>query len=158
IHALKTWRHYLLGREFEAHTDHRTLQHLFTQSNISARQARWMEILQEFNVNIVYKPGTHNIVADSLSRRPDRRINSVSTLSSDSLQEIREAYLDDIDFRDVYHALTRPAGAVPSSLRTHISRYSLVDGLLWYDKYRLCVPRLDQLRRNILHDNHDAPI
>ena len=41
IHALRTWRHYLLGKQFKIATDHHSLKYLMTQTNLSKRQARW---------------------------------------------------------------------------------------------------------------------
>ena len=40
VHALKMWRHYLMGRRFELRTDHRGLKYLFDQLTINARKAR----------------------------------------------------------------------------------------------------------------------
>lgn len=37
IHALKMWRHYLLGRQFVLMTDHIGLRYLFDQPNVNAR-------------------------------------------------------------------------------------------------------------------------
>jgi hypothetical protein len=36
--ALKLWRHYLVGRNFELKMDHQSLKHLFTQRDLNARQ------------------------------------------------------------------------------------------------------------------------
>ena len=36
--ALKLWRHYLVGRKFEFKTNHQSLKHLFTQTDLNARQ------------------------------------------------------------------------------------------------------------------------
>ena len=41
VHALRLWRHYLVGRKFELKTIHNGLQHIFTQSNLNVRQRRW---------------------------------------------------------------------------------------------------------------------
>lgn len=38
MHALTKWRHFLLGQKFELHSDHRSLQYLFTQPDLNARQ------------------------------------------------------------------------------------------------------------------------
>ena len=37
VHALVHCRHFLLGHRFELHSDHRSLQYIFTQPNLNAR-------------------------------------------------------------------------------------------------------------------------
>ena len=60
VYALKVWRHYLIGRKFELKTDHCGLQHIFTQSDLNARQRRWSELLSEYDFEITYIKGTVN--------------------------------------------------------------------------------------------------
>jgi hypothetical protein len=36
--ALKLWRHYHVGQNFELKMDHQSLKHLFTQRDLNARQ------------------------------------------------------------------------------------------------------------------------
>ena len=38
VHALVRWRHFLLGHRFELHSDHSTLQYIFTQPNQNVLQ------------------------------------------------------------------------------------------------------------------------
>ena len=52
IHALKMWRHYLLGRRFISMSDHSGLRYLFDQSNLNFGQARWLATLSEFDFRI----------------------------------------------------------------------------------------------------------
>ena len=52
VHALKMWRHYLMGRRFELRTDHCGLKYLFDQPNLNDRKARWLEFLCEFDFEI----------------------------------------------------------------------------------------------------------
>ena len=54
VHALKMWRHYLMGRKFELRTDHSGLKYLFDQPTLNARQARWLE----FFVSLILKSNT----------------------------------------------------------------------------------------------------
>ena len=68
--ALKLWRHYLVGRNFELKTDHQSLKHLFTQRDLNARQRRWSEFMSEYDFGILYIKGKEKVVADALSRRP----------------------------------------------------------------------------------------
>jgi hypothetical protein len=30
VHALKIWRHYLMGKRYELYTDHKSLKYIFT--------------------------------------------------------------------------------------------------------------------------------
>src|SRR6476469_9282020 len=74
IRALKEWRHYLLGAQFDfvVKTDHQSLEYFLKPTNqLTGRQARWSEFAQEFKFEIKYLPGKHNTVADVLSRRAD---------------------------------------------------------------------------------------
>jgi hypothetical protein len=37
VHALKIWRHYLMGKRCVLYTDHKSLKYIFTQSNLNLR-------------------------------------------------------------------------------------------------------------------------
>jgi hypothetical protein len=68
--ALKLWRHYLVGRNFELKTNHQSLKHLFTQRDLNARKRRWSEFMSEYDFGISYIKGKENVATDALSRRP----------------------------------------------------------------------------------------
>ena len=38
VFALKDWRHYLYGEQFEVFSDHRSLKYIFTQRELNMRQ------------------------------------------------------------------------------------------------------------------------
>jgi len=68
VETMLRHRDILQGAKFKWITDHKGLIHLLKQKNLSGRQARWCEKISEFNFDIVYVPGTENVVADALSR------------------------------------------------------------------------------------------
>jgi hypothetical protein len=37
VHALKIWRHYLIGHRCEIYSDHRSLKYIFTLTNLNLR-------------------------------------------------------------------------------------------------------------------------
>ena len=71
IFALSQWRCYLQGaqHDFILVTDHHPNTYFATQPNLTRRQARWSEKLQEYNFQWQYRPGKRNI-ADPISRSP----------------------------------------------------------------------------------------
>jgi hypothetical protein len=69
VHALKNWRHYLLGNVCNLFTDHKSLKYIFTQSELNMRQRRWLELIKDYNLSVHYHPGKANVVADALSRK-----------------------------------------------------------------------------------------
>jgi hypothetical protein len=69
VHALKIWRHYLVGMRCELYTDHKSLKYIFTLSNLNLRQRRWLELIKDYDLGINYHPRKANVVADALGHR-----------------------------------------------------------------------------------------
>jgi hypothetical protein len=69
VHALKIWRHYLIGNMCELFSDHKSLKYFFTQIELNMRQRRWLELIKDYDIEINYHPGKANVVADALSRK-----------------------------------------------------------------------------------------
>jgi hypothetical protein len=69
VHALKIWRHYLLGNIYHLYTDHKSLKYIFTQSELNMRQRTWLELIKDYDMEIHYHPGKAYVVADALSRK-----------------------------------------------------------------------------------------
>ncbi|KAH6561475.1 hypothetical protein BASA62_009802 [Batrachochytrium salamandrivorans] len=76
VACLKEWRHYLQGslHPFIVLTDHKNLEYFKTTKQLTRRQARWSELLAEYDYKLSYRPGSHNGKADHLSRRPDYQV------------------------------------------------------------------------------------
>jgi len=69
VHALKIWRHYMMGNRCQIFTDHKSLMYIFTQRGLNLRQRRWLELIKDYDLDIQYHPGKANVVADALSRK-----------------------------------------------------------------------------------------
>ena len=67
--ALKLWRHYLFGEKCKIYTDHKSLKYIITQKELNMRQRRWLELIKDYDLEILYHPGKANVVADALSRK-----------------------------------------------------------------------------------------
>ena len=67
--AIKYFRHYLEGYQFTIFTDHKPLTtSLFTKSDKSPRQERYLNYIAQFSIDIKFIKGNSNVVADTLSR------------------------------------------------------------------------------------------
>ena len=93
VHALKHWRHLLLGVKFELRTDHQSLKYIFTQPLLNNRQRRWIELLAEYDFDLKFLAGKENKVADALSRRP--LCNLVTVVHSHLIDDIHVEVLND---------------------------------------------------------------
>jgi hypothetical protein len=69
VHALKIWRHYLMGAHCNIYTDHKILKYIFTQDDLNMRQRRWLELIKDYDLEVHYHPGKANVVADALNRK-----------------------------------------------------------------------------------------
>src|SRR5262249_20763223 len=69
IFTLKIWRHYLYGEKCDIFIEHKSLQYLLKQRDLNLRQRRWVELLKDYDCQIVYHPRKANMVADVLSRK-----------------------------------------------------------------------------------------
>ncbi|KAK1422572.1 hypothetical protein QVD17_17855 [Tagetes erecta] len=69
VFALKIWRHYLYGTKCTIYTDHKSLKYFFDQKELNMRQRRWLELVKDYDCEILYHPGKANVVADALSRK-----------------------------------------------------------------------------------------
>jgi hypothetical protein len=54
IHALKIWRHHLMGTKCHIYTDHKSLKYIFTQADLNMRQRRWLELIKDYDLEVHY--------------------------------------------------------------------------------------------------------
>lgn len=91
VHALRVWRHYLLGKRFILKTDHSSLTCYFKQADLNSRQARWNAFLSEFDIDLQHVKGKENKVADALSRKLhniyELYVNQVETIFLDQIRK-----------------------------------------------------------------------
>lgn len=183
IEALKAWRCYLYGSStpIDIYTDHHSLTYLSTQPNLSPRQSRWVEQLQDYSFRVHHLSGDKNVVADALSRRSD----------------YESAHLEESEARRQRGAIDRPrlqlevAGLVSSDTKSSVASSSIIapslldeirvvalsdiayyqpllskaehlgltvkDGLLYSASGLLYIPVGGTIRATLMQEVHDAP-
>ncbi|GKF13262.1 putative reverse transcriptase domain-containing protein [Tanacetum coccineum] len=57
VFALKIWRHYLYGTKCVVFTDHKSLQHILDQKDLNMRQRQWIELLSDYDSEILFTRG-----------------------------------------------------------------------------------------------------
>ena len=130
------------------------MTHLSTQPTVDGKKARWLDTIAEYDINIVYKKGRSNVVADYLSR-----LNTVFTsiLDKKLLDSIASGYSKDAFFAKILNEVGSSSNASSHSR----SRFFLDNNLLFLkdkDVHRLCIPNSKELRSKLLHDSHDSVV
>jgi hypothetical protein len=130
VQTLKHWRHYLIHQEFVILSDHDSLRHLHSQKRINARNARWVDFLQQYTFVLKHKAGTENRVADALSCKSCL----IHTLTNVVIcfEDIKKHYQADLDFGTIYRELS-------INPRSFNGKYSMMDGFLFQGS-KLCLP------------------
>ena len=73
IYSLVTFRNYVLSHRFTLRCDHQALTSLLKCREPLGQQARWLDLISEFDFEIVFHPGISHQNADVLSQRPCAR-------------------------------------------------------------------------------------
>ena len=113
VFALKIWRHYLYGEQFEVFLDHKNLKYIFTQRDLNTRQRRWMEFLDDYDFTLHYHPGKANVVADALSQKSRGILGSVASLEWQILEIVGQFGLQ---YNDQAQGMLGSLVATPSLL------------------------------------------
>jgi hypothetical protein len=158
IHALQKWKMLLLGMKVNVMTDHHSLTYLLKQRNLSRRQARWTEILADFDLCFEYIRGEDNTVADALSQKHIEEetaeydpgdvaciaaLTELGTELSDSLkQQIITGYAEDSFCTSLQKVLPLREDCVEK------------EGLLFIEG-RLLIPKDLELRRGLIKEAHE---
>ena len=79
----------MYGVHVDIFTDHKSLQYVFTQQDLNLRQRRWLELLKDYDMSILYHPGKANVVADALSHFS---MSSVSHVEDEKKELVREVH------------------------------------------------------------------
>ncbi|KAL0405617.1 UNVERIFIED_CONTAM: Transposon Tf2-11 polyprotein [Sesamum latifolium] len=158
VHALKIWRQYLYGETFQIFTDHKSLKYITTQKELNLRQRRWIELLKDYDCTIDYHPGKANVVADALSRKAVEQFVGMICYKVEYLTALRAM---NVNFRlgdEVILATIQVKPSLKDKVQEGKNNQFVIleDGTLVNGK-RVCVPNVEELKTEIMHEAHYAP-
>jgi hypothetical protein len=172
MHALKIWRHYMIGNKCQIFTYHKSLKYISTQRDLNLRQRRWLELIKDYDLDIQYHPGKANVVADALSRKSQSNMLVASLMPQELCWEMAQLNLG---IATQSESMTLE---IESTLEQEIRKGQLNDekikeykklielgkvlefredeqGTIWF-KNRICVLQIKHLRETILKEAHDS--
>lgn len=180
---IKCFEHWRPELEFtkipiQVFSDHASLKHFMTTKVLTRRQARWAEILSEYNFIINIRPGTQNGKADALTRLPgsspqddidERKRFQEQTLlpqtrfsidcaetrsqSISLFERIKQANIEDPQCHEIRAAKARGQNKFEGISLEHCLEE---DGALYW-KEALWVPQDNQTFLDILQEVHNLP-
>ena len=116
---MKHFRQYLVGHKFTVRTDHGALTWLQNFKSPEGQLARWLETLQDYQFDIIHRPGRRHSNADAMSRLPCNQcgreshsesiavISTSNCISGYSAVDIRDYQLNDPSIGELLLAYER---------------------------------------------------
>jgi hypothetical protein len=155
----------------DIYMDHKILKYIFTQSELSMWQRRWLELIEDYELEIHYHPGKANVVVDALSRKSQVNMMVAHTMPYELAKEFDRLILIFLNSTQGVTIELEPTlerdikdGQKDDEKINKIRQLILdrkgkdfredVEGVVWF-KDRLCVPNIKSIRELILKEAHE---
>ena len=78
----------MYGVHVDVHTDHKSLQYVFTQKELNLHQRRLLELLKFYDMRVHYNPGKANMVVYALSRMTMGNVSHIYEANKDLVKDV----------------------------------------------------------------------
>ncbi len=92
----------MYGATFDVLFDQESIKLFTRQKDLKGRKARRAKILREFDLNLRYRQGRYNVVADALSRMPEVEALFLMEIKSSLLDSLCGQYEHDPIYKEVW--------------------------------------------------------
>lgn len=113
------------------------------QKDLNNQQQKWMSKIKAYEFDIEYVKGTHNIVANALSRHPC--LNTITSIMKEWKNDIIPEYAKDSLANEILE------GRIPND------EYKVNEDIILY-KNRVYLPANTRMNDKILREYHDSPL
>ncbi|KAL8147654.1 hypothetical protein AgCh_005105 [Apium graveolens] len=132
----------MYGEKCEIYTDHKSLKYIFTQKELNMRQRRWLELIKDYDYEILYHPGKANVLADALSRK--EKLKMIMTFE-ELIKEFEKMEIDEKNMSEERGTLTGEEVRCEKD-RRGIMRYA---SQIW-------IPNVQELKDELLHEGYSS--
>ena len=176
VRSLSHWRAELQGspHKIEIYTDHRALEYFMTTKALNSRQARWAELLAEYDFIIKYRAGRANAAADALSRREQDvnpqietkdKIRYRALIENDKFESptlnIDVRFMGTFEIAEKLLQLNREDQSLENlrelARNKKDSGFKMQNGLLLFQENQLVVPDVEGIRTILVQEIHEQP-
>jgi len=136
VYALQKFYHYLLGGHFKMFTDHSALKYLVNKLVLGGRIYKWLLLFQEYDFEIIVKPGKMNKGLDHLLRlehgeEPTSLEETLPDAQLLAIINIDDHFAHIVQFMSTGMASSEYTISQKKQLVVHAADFSLIAGQLY---------------------------
>ena len=165
VYTLEKQGHYLrCGIPVEVNIDCKSLEHIQTMELTNRRVARWILLLQDYNLTLRYVKGSQNTVADYLSRNAavapnchtcNKKIRIFKVSATNSLESKATYTAACTTDPLLLEVIAWQKHRSPSPQANLYKQFSLINGT-WFFNTRIFIPHNAPMKLDILRRYHDT--
>jgi hypothetical protein len=163
VYALQKFKNYLLGKKFKMFIDHSSLKYIVNNTMLGGRICRHLFLFQEFDFEVIVKPGKLNAGINHLSRvtngeEPTNLEENFLDARLFLVQIVYEYFVDIIEYLSTRSVPQEFNTMKRKNMVVRVADYQLIVGHLYKmgseNFLRICV--LEHERPNILEKYHEG--